>query len=192
MKVTQSYPILCDPMEFSLPAEPPEKPKNTGVGSLSLLQWIFPTQELNWGLQYCRWEKATAPHSSTLAWKIPWTEEPGGLQSMGSLRVGHDWATSLSPFTFRHWRRKWQPTPVSLPGESQGRRSLVGCRLWGNISGKNDVRMKTFSDKYKLKGFSSSRYTWRQTIKSIFRQRSTNLECRFGYARRDTVQWKGS
>ena len=45
-------------------------------------------------------EKATAPHSSTLAWKIPWMEEPGGLQSTGSLRVGHDWATSLSLFTF--------------------------------------------------------------------------------------------
>ena len=41
-------------------------------------------------------EKAMAPHSSTLAWKIPWMEEPGGLQSMGSLRVRHDWATSLS------------------------------------------------------------------------------------------------
>ena len=37
-----------------------------------------------------------APHSSTLAWKIPWTGDPGGLQSMGSRRVGHDWATSLS------------------------------------------------------------------------------------------------
>ena len=34
-------------------------------------------------------------------------------------------------FTFRHWRRKWQPTPVFLPGESQGRGNLVGCRLWG-------------------------------------------------------------
>ena len=76
-------------------------------------------------------EKAVAPHSSTLAWKIPWTEEPGRLQSMGSLRVGHDCATSLSLFTFMHWRRKWQPTPVFLPGESQGRGSLVGCRLWG-------------------------------------------------------------
>ena len=62
-----------------------------------------------------------APHSSTLAWKIPWTEEPGRRQSMGSLRVGHDWATSLSLFTFMLWRRKWQPTPVFLPGESQGR-----------------------------------------------------------------------
>ena len=76
-------------------------------------------------------EKAMAPHSSTLAWKIPWMEKPGGLQSMGSLRVGHDWATSLWLFTFVHWRRKWQPTPVFLPGESQGRGSLVGCRLWG-------------------------------------------------------------
>ena len=76
-------------------------------------------------------EKAMAPHSSTLAWKIPWTEEPGRLQSVGSWRVRHDWATSLSLFTFMHWRRKWQPTPVFLPGESQGRQSLVGCRLWG-------------------------------------------------------------
>ena len=75
-------------------------------------------------------EKAMAPHSSTLAWKIPWTEEPGGLQSMGSWRVGHNWATFLSLFTFMHWRTKWQPTPVFLPGESQGQRSLVGCRLW--------------------------------------------------------------
>ena len=78
-----------------------------------------------------RVEKAMAPHSSTLALKIPWTEEPGRLQSMGSWRVGHDWATSLSLFTFMHWRRKWQPTPVFLLGESQGQGSLVGCRLWG-------------------------------------------------------------
>ena len=81
-----------------------------------------------------------APHSSTLAWRIPWTEEPGGLQSMGSLRVRHNWATSLSLFTFMHWRRKWQPTPVFLPGESQGRGSLVGCHLWGRIeSGTTEV-----------------------------------------------------
>ena len=72
-----------------------------------------------------------APHSSTLAWKIPRMEEPGGLQSMGSLRVGDDRATSLSLFTLMRWRRKWQPTPVFLPGESQGRGSLVGCRLLG-------------------------------------------------------------
>ena len=72
-----------------------------------------------------------APHSSTLAWKIPWTEEPGELQSMGLQGVTHDCTTSISFFTFMHWRRKWQPTPVFLPGESQGQGSLVGCRLWG-------------------------------------------------------------
>ena len=77
-------------------------------------------------------EKPMATHCSTLAWKIPWMEGPGGLQSMGSLGVGQDWATSLSLFTFIHWRRKWQPTPVFLPGESQGQGSLVGCRLWGH------------------------------------------------------------
>ena len=74
-----------------------------------------------------------ATHSSALAWKIPWMEEPGGLQSVGSRRVGHDGVTSLSLFTFTHWRRKWQPTPVFLPGESQGQGSLVGCRVWGRM-----------------------------------------------------------
>ena len=54
---------------------------------------------------------------------------------MGLLRVRYDWATSLSLFTFMHWRRKWQPTPVFLPGESQGRGSLVGCHLWGRRVG---------------------------------------------------------
>ena len=58
-------------------------------------------------------------------------EEPGGLQSMGSLRVGYDWVSSLSLFPFMHWRRKWQPTSVFLLGESQGWWSLVGCSPWG-------------------------------------------------------------
>ena len=86
-------------------------------------------------------EKAMATHSSTLAWKIPWMEGPGGLQSMGLLGVGHDWETSLYFFTFMRWRRKWQPTPVFLPGESQGRRSLVGCRLRGRT--KSDTTEAT-------------------------------------------------
>ena len=47
-------------------------------------------------------EKEKATHSSTLAWKIPWTEEPGRLQSMGLQRVGHDWATSLSLYKWYH------------------------------------------------------------------------------------------
>ena len=84
-------------------------------------------------------EKAMEPHFSALAWKIPWMEEPGRLQSMGSLRVGHDWATWLSVFTFMHWRWKWQPTPVFLAGESQGWRSPVGCHLWGRITDTSEV-----------------------------------------------------
>ena len=83
-----------------------------------------------------------APHSSTHAWKIPWTEEPGRLQFMGALRVGHDWVSSHSLFTFMHWGRKWQPTPVFLPGESQGRGSLVGCYLWGCTESDTTERLQ--------------------------------------------------
>ena len=112
--VTQLCLTVCDPMDCSIPGLPVHH---------QLLEFTIYYIYLT--------EKAMAPHSNTLAWKIPWTEEPGGLQSMGSLRVGHDWATSLSLFTFMHWRRKWQPTPVFLPRESQGQGSLMGCRLWG-------------------------------------------------------------
>ena len=118
--------------------------------SYFLHMWLFIMSIIDvWWKYYiivCYLEKAMAPHSSTLAWKIPWMEEPGRLQSMGLLRVGHDWATSLSLFTFMHWRRKWQPAPVFLPGEFQGRGSLVGCRLWG----------RTESDTTEAKWLSSS------------------------------------
>ena len=85
-----------------------------------------------------------AAHSSTLAWKIAWTEEPGRVQSMESLRVRHDWVTSLPLFTFMHWRRKWQPTPVFLPGESQGRGAW-----WAAVYGVAQSQTR-------LKGLSSS------------------------------------
>ena len=72
--------------------------------------------------------KEMAAHSSILAWKISWTKELGRLQSMGSQsQIQLNDFTFI--FTFMHWRRKWQPTPVFLPGESQGRGSLVGCCL---------------------------------------------------------------
>ena len=61
-------------------------------------------------------------------------EEPGKLKSMGLLRVRHDWATSVSLITFMHWRRKWQPTPVFLPGESQGREAW-----WAAVYGSHGV-----------------------------------------------------
>ena len=83
-------------------------------------------------------EKAMAPHSRTLAWKIPWMEETGRLQSMVSLRVGHDWATSLSLFIFMHWRTKWQPTPVFLPGASQGLGGPGGLPSMGSHKVRHD------------------------------------------------------
>ena len=90
---------------------------------------------VNWLYSHTKSEKVIAPHSSTLAWKIPWMEEPGGLQSMGSWRVGHSWAISLSLFTVMHWRRKWQPTPVFLPGESRD-----GGAWWVPSLGSHRVR----------------------------------------------------
>ena len=87
-------------------------------------------------------EKAMATHSSTLAWKIPWTEEPGRLQSMGSQRVGHDWATSLSLFTF-HALEKEMATHSSVlawrisgMGEPGGLPSMGSHRVrhnWSNL-----------------------------------------------------------
>ena len=94
-----------------------------------------------------------APHSSTLAWRIPWTEEPGRLQSMGSLRVGHDWATSLSLFTFHFhalekemathssilaWRIPGMAEPGGLPSMESYRvghdwrdlAAAAACYLW--------------------------------------------------------------
>ena len=98
-----------------------------------IIQIIFSVSPLCllWDLLLHITEKTMAPHSSTLSWKIPWTEESGRLQTRQSRRVRHDWATSLSLFTFMPWRMKWQPSPVFLPGETQGWGSLVGCHQWG-------------------------------------------------------------
>ena len=82
-------------------------------------------------------EEGMATHFSTFAWKIPWMEEPGRLQSMGSLRVGHDWATSHSLFTFMHWRRKWQLTPVFLPGNP-----MDGGAWWAAVHGVAQSRTR--------------------------------------------------
>ena len=109
-----------------------------------------------------------ATHSSTLAWKIPWMEEPGRLQSMGSRRVRHDWATSLSLFTFMHWRRTWPLTPVFLPGESQGRRSLVGC-VYGVA--QSWTRLKRFSHRhrnYQCRNLHCTQQTSGRNLKSHF------------------------
>ena len=71
-----------------------------------------------------------APHSSTGV-LLPGKSMDGGAWQAAVHGVAKS-RTRLSNFTFVHWRRKWQPTPVFLPGESQGWRSLVGCCLWGH------------------------------------------------------------
>ena len=93
-------------------------------------------------------EKAMAPHSSTLAWKLPWKEEPGGLQSMGSLKVGHNWVTSLSVFTLMHWRRKCQPFQCSCLENPRG-----GGARWAAVFGV--AQSRTW-----LKWLSSSSSCW--------------------------------
>ena len=117
------------------------------------------------------WEKAMAPHSSTLAWKIPWTEDPGGLQSMGSLRVEHDWVTSLS---------------LSCIGEGNGNPLQCSClenprdgeAWWAAVYGVS--QSWTW-----LKRFSSSRWVgWEQELEGGPRGRrflftySDSLHCR--------------
>ena len=73
-------------------------------------------------------EKEMATHSSTLPWKIPWTEQPGGLQSMRSPRVRHDWAAKHVVPTAR-WVSRWdQPSPRATPGE--GRRAASLATVW--------------------------------------------------------------
>ena len=102
---------------------------------------------------------AMAPHSSTLAWKIAWTEEPGRLLSTSLLRVRQDWATSLSLFTFMLWRRKWQPTPVFLPGESQGWRSLWAA-VYGVAQSQTRLKWLSSSSQYSCLGNPMDRGAW--------------------------------
>ena len=94
---------------------------------------------------YDRLVASMAPHSSTLAWKIPWTEETGRLTSMGSLRVGHNWATSLSFFTFHfHALEKEMATHSSVlawrilgAGEPGGLLSMGSYRVghdWSDLA----------------------------------------------------------
>ena len=124
--------------------EPLEKDLATHFG---ILAWEISWTEESRGLQRVGHdlEKAMAPHSSTLAWKIPRVEEPGRLQSMGSLRVGHDWATSLSIFTFHfHALKKEMATHSSVlawripgTGEPGGLSSLGSHRVghdWSDLA----------------------------------------------------------
>ena len=76
-------------------------------------------------------EKAMAPYSSPLAWKIPWTEEPGRLQSMGSLRVGHDSDFTFT-FHFHALEKAMAPHSSTLARRIPRTGEPVGCHLWGH------------------------------------------------------------
>ena len=127
---------MCSPSWNPLPPSSPSHPSGSSQCTspehpVSYIEHFFLSIMSNkyrgkpiWWIGHIFMIKPTvSPHSSTLVWKIPWTQEPGRLQSMGSRRVGHDWEASLSLFTCVHWRRKWQPTPVfpawRIPGMAE-------------------------------------------------------------------------
>ena len=155
--VTQSCPSLCNSMDCILPSssihgmiqarklERVAMPSSRGSSQSRYTHHLLRKKKILCSSLSSFLEKAMAPHSNTLAWKIPWTEEPSRLRSMGSLRVGHDWVISLSLFTFLHWSRKWQLSPMFLPGESQGQGAW-----WADVCGV--ARSRT-----RLKWLSSSR-----------------------------------
>ena len=166
-EVAQSCPTLRNPMDCSLPGS-----STYEIFQARVLEWgaiafserlaefssSFPAirylsgsvvknspamQDTFWPLGWKNpLEKKMATHCSILAWEIPWTEEPGRLQSMGSLRVGHDWATSLSLFAFMHWRRNGNPLQCScLENPRDGR------AWWASIYGvaQSQTRLKRLS-----------------------------------------------
>ena len=87
---------------------------------------------------------------------IPWTEEPGRLQSMGSLGVRHDWATSLSLFTCMHWRRKWQPLQYSCL-ENPRDRGAWWAAAYGVAQSRTRLKRLSSSSSRNHKGWFYSR-----------------------------------
>ena len=107
-------------------------------------------------------EKAMATHSSTLAWKISWTEVSGRLQSMGSQRVGHDWATSLSRFTFMYWRRKCNPLQCScLENPRDGR--AWWAAIYGVAQSQTRLKQLSSSSSIRRNAFESVLMKWIRT-----------------------------
>ena len=129
--VSQSTPVFT-PGSLPIPSQPE-------FSHVSIVEYyffppnVFFLKQLYWGM-----EKATATHSSALAWKIPWTEEPGRLQSMGLLRVGHDWATSLSLFTFMHWEKEMAPHSSTLAWRIPGTGEPGGLQSMGSLRVRHD------------------------------------------------------
>ena len=109
---------------------------NVYIFAVLIGQWRPPPWILRWRREGPYMAKEMTTHSSTLAWRIPWTEEPGGLQSTGSQRVGHDWATSLSLSLQFIWRCR-QTTAGLEPGVRSVRDRTAQTRVespdWGRV-----------------------------------------------------------
>ena len=148
------WPHRWQPTRLPGPWDSPGK--NTGVGNTYILSTL--------GLLISKAEKAMAPHSSTVAWKIPWMDEPGRLQSMGSRRVGHNWVTSLSLFAFMHGEGNDNPLQCSclenprdrgawwaaIYGVAQSRTRLKwlsssSSMKSSNLNGKNEIHICKYS-----------------------------------------------
>ena len=107
-----------------------ETKMNTGVGSLSLLQGIFPTQGLNPGLPHCGWILYCLSPQGSPRWH-------SGKDSTSQCRRGN--RRRFSPWVRKiYWRRKWQPTPIFLPAKSHGQWSLTGYSPWGRTVGPTE------------------------------------------------------
>ena len=153
VKVTQSCPTICDPMDY-IPWNSPGQ--NTGVGSLSLLQGIFPTQGLNSGLLHCRRILYQLSHKGSPR-ILDWVAYPF---SSGSSQPRKRTGVSCTPGGFfTNWairdpgsipglgrypgERNWQSTPIFLPGKFHGQRSLMGYSPWGHKESDTTEQLHT-------------------------------------------------
>ena len=118
-------------------------------------------------------EKAMAPHSSTLAWKIPWMEEPARLKSMGSLRVGHDWVTSLSLFVSYIGEGNGNPLQYSCPENPRD-----GGAWWAAVYGvtQSRTRLKWLSSSSSSSRFIGKKYIWTFSGGSDHKESACNAE----------------
>ena len=110
-RVSESHSVVCDPLQ------PQMDYTVHGILQARILEWVaFPFSRGQYPLRSIKdpLEKEIATSSSSLGWKIPWTEEPGGLQSTGSQRVGHNWVTKQQKYQGKTWGSMWETTPRDL------------------------------------------------------------------------------
>ena len=138
LKTLEPFSYTSNPMHQKILLPPHQHASGIWLLSLICTSSCPGASHFHIFLHECDYLKCSTCFSVLLPGKCHGRRSLVGCSPWGRMQgVGHDWATTLSLFTFMHWRRKWQPTPVFLPGESQGRGSLVGCGLWGRSTGSD-------------------------------------------------------